>query len=90
MKLLLLLMGIWNLITFSLMGIDKRKAKKEERRIRERTLLLCSFLMGGLGISIGMEFFHHKTKKMKFLILVPLSLVVNGVVVYVLIHMGIV
>jgi len=72
--------GIWNIITFALYGIDKRKAQKGNRRISENTLILCAFLMGGLGAFVGMAFFRHKTKHLKFRILVPLSLVLNIVV----------
>ncbi|MCI8609980.1 MAG: DUF1294 domain-containing protein [Firmicutes bacterium] len=90
MKLLILLMVIWNLITFFMMGLDKWKAKKEKQRIPERTLIECSFIMGAIGIGAGMLAFHHKTRKLKFQILVPLSLVVNGLVIYGLVALEIV
>ena len=77
MKLLVVIMAIWNLITFGMMGIDKAKAKACTRRISEKTLLLSSFLMGAAGITLGALIFHHKTRKLKFQILLPLSLVVN-------------
>ena len=72
---------IWNLITFLQMGIDKRKAGKEKQRISEKTILLSAFLMGAVGSGAGMLVFHHKTKKWKFRILVPLALAVNLAVI---------
>ncbi|MGN0719211.1 MAG: DUF1294 domain-containing protein [Anaerovoracaceae bacterium] len=72
---------IWNLITFLQMGIDKRKAVKEKQRISEKTILLSAFLMGAVGSGAGMLVFHHKTKKWKFRILVPLALAVNLAVI---------
>ena len=72
---------IWNLITFLHMGIDKRKAVKEKQRISEKTILLSAFLMGAVGSGAGMLVFHHKTKKWKFRILVPLALAVNLAVI---------
>lgn len=65
---------IWNLFTFLQMGMDKRKAVKERQRISEKTLLLSAFCMGAVGSGAGMLVFHHKTKKWKFRILVPLAL----------------
>ena len=72
---------IWNLFTFLQMGMDKRKAVKEKQRISEKTLLLSAFFMGAVGSGAGMLVFHHKTKKWKFRILVPLALAVNLAVV---------
>ena len=72
---------IWNLFTFLQMGMDKRKAVKEKQRISEKTLLLSAFFMGAMGSGAGMLVFHHKTKKWKFRILVPLALAVNLAVI---------
>ena len=65
------------------MGIDKRKAIKDARRISEKTLLLSAFLMGAAGSILGSMVFHHKTQKAKFRILLPVALVVNIAVVVV-------
>ena len=90
MKLLILLMAIWNLITFAMMGIDKARAKADKRRISEKTLLMSSFIMGAAGITAGALVFHHKTRKVKFQILIPLSILVNIAIIYALIHYNIV
>ncbi len=90
MKLLILLMVIWNLITFIMMAIDKYRAKNDKQRISEKTLLLSSFIMGSIGITAGALVCHHKTKKLKFQILVPLSIVVNTAVIYALVYFNIV
>ncbi len=74
--------AIWNIFCFILMGIDKRKAIKNKKRISEFSILSKSFLMGALGTLLGMLAFRHKTRKIKFKILVPLSLVLNIVIVY--------
>ena len=71
-----LIIGI-NLLSFILMGIDKLKAIKNTYRISENTLLLISILGGGIGTLSGMILFHHKTKKLKFQILVPISILIN-------------
>lgn len=76
-KYLLIAWALWNLITFALMGIDKVKAKYNMWRIPESTLLTSAFLMGAAGSFIGSKLFHHKTRKKKFSIGLPLALLAN-------------
>ena len=68
---------IWNAMVFLLYGIDKRKAVRGAWRISEASLISVSFLMGSLGALFGMIVFNHKTKKMKFRLLIPFSFLVN-------------
>ncbi|MBL7574314.1 Uncharacterized membrane protein YsdA, DUF1294 family [Peptoniphilus asaccharolyticus DSM 20463] len=75
-------LAIINLITFLLYFIDKRKAISGSQRISEQTLLLFSFLFGSLGALLGMYICHHKTKKFKFKILVPLFFIIHCVALY--------
>ena len=55
-----------NLWAFALMGIDKRRARKNLWRIKERTLFLPVLLGGGVGGILGMKVFHHKTRHWYF------------------------
>lgn len=66
-----------NLVTFVLYGIDKRRAKKGLRRIRERSLLLLAALGGAVGALAAMRCFRHKTLHRKFTIGVPLLLALH-------------
>ena len=59
------LLGI-NLVAFCAMGMDKRRARKKKWRIKERTLFLFVLLGGGLGGTLGMHKFRHKTKHWYF------------------------
>ena len=77
MKTILLLLVAVNLVSFSLYGLDKLKAKKGLWRIKESTLLLVALLGGSLGALLGMEIFRHKTKHWQFKILVPVFLVLH-------------
>ena len=70
MKTILLLVAV-NLVSFTLYGLDKLKAKKGLWRIRESTLLLIAALGGSVGALLGMEVFRHKTKHWQFKVLVP-------------------
>lgn len=71
-----------NLLAFVLFGIDKQKACHNLWRIPEKTLLLSTLIGGSAGAILGMQFFHHKTRKPKFVIGVPVILVVEIVVVW--------
>ena len=66
-----------NIISFILMGYDKYSAIKKQSRISETALLTISLLGGSIGTLFGMIIFHHKTKKLKFIILVPLFLIIT-------------
>ena len=74
---LLIVLLIWNLIVFILYGVDKAKAKRGRRRVPEKTLLWCAFLLGGVGGMAGMLVFRHKTRHTKFRILLPLALILT-------------
>ena len=80
MKTINLVIIFINILVFILMGIDKKLAISKKQRISEFTLLSLSFLGGSIGTLIGMYLFHHKTKKFKFLILVPISLILNIII----------
>jgi len=77
---------VWNIITFVLYAIDKRRAAKKQWRISEFSLILYAFLMGGLGSLLGMFILRHKTKHLKFRVLLPIALVLNLVVIYLVLH----
>ena len=66
-----------NVVTFALYGIDKRRAKKNRWRIRERTLLGFTWLMGGVGAVLGMRVFRHKTQHLAFMVSAPVAAVLQ-------------
>ena len=66
-----------NFIGFALMGIDKHKAKKRAFRIPEATLFIIAVIGWSLGSLIGMYTFRHKTRHRKFVIGMPLILVLQ-------------
>ena len=76
-KTLIVYLVIINIVTFLLFGIDKRRAIKNKWRISEAALLISSLIGGVIGGLLGMSVFHHKTKKMKFKILMPLILMLH-------------
>ena len=63
---LLLWLGLASLLLFGMMGADKKKAKRGQWRIPEKTLFLVAICGGAVGGTLGMYQFHHKTKHRSF------------------------
>ena len=55
-----------NIIAFVTMGVDKKRARKHEYRISEKTLWTLAIIGGGTGAFLGMIQFRHKTKHPTF------------------------
>lgn len=66
-----------NLVSFALMGIDKRKAIKYVWRVPETALFLSAILGGSIGAWLGMYTFRHKTKHLRFVVGIPLIFVLQ-------------
>ena len=77
MKLFLYYILIINLYGIFVMYSDKNKSKKGKWRTPENTLFTIAIAFGALGIFIGMRLFRHKTKHNKFVIGIPLILIVQ-------------
>ncbi|WP_461812704.1 DUF1294 domain-containing protein [Faecalimonas sp.] len=77
MKNIIIYLCVVNIIAFILYGADKEKAKRHKWRIPEATLLSVAFVGGSIGAFLGMQIFHHKTKKAKFHIGIPMILVMQ-------------
>ena len=74
-----------NALTCLLYGIDKNKAKKNQWRISEATLLMMAAIGGGLGACAGMRLWHHKTMHKKFKYGIPIIIILQvALVVYLL------
>lgn len=84
-KAILIYLIIINIMSFILYGLDKRKAVHHRWRIPERTLIGSAVLGGGIGAYIGMWVFHHKTKHPKFVIGVPVIIIIEAVIVVLLV-----
>lgn len=81
MRILMYYLIAVNVITWIIYGLDKWKARNGKQRIPERTLLLFTAAGGSAGAIAGMLMFRHKTRKAKFVVTVPVLLVVHCVLV---------
>lgn len=75
-----------NLFAYILYAIDKYKSKKSKWRIPEKTLITTALLGGSIGALLAMKMFRHKTKHKKFTIGVPLILIAQIAMFYMLIR----
>lgn len=77
LKVVLVWLAVINLIAFTLMGLDKWKARRDAWRIPEKTLFLAALLGGALGGTVGMHLFHHKTRHWYFRFGFPVLLILQ-------------
>lgn len=77
-----LFLMIWNLIVFLVYGLDKGKARKGSYRISEKTLLLMTYVGGGLGAWAGGTHFRHKTQKKYFQQAWAVGVLIDALLIY--------
>jgi uncharacterized membrane protein YsdA (DUF1294 family) len=87
LNLLYIYILIINIIGFVLMGRDKRKAKRQEYRISERTLWTVALIGGSVGSYIGMKVYRHKTKHRLFAMGFPFLVIVHCIL-FILVNQG--
>ena len=76
----LLIVNLWGFIQ---MFIDKRRSEKKHWRLSEFSLFIPAFLGGAPGCLLGMHILHHKTRHLKFVIGMPLILILQVLAVIV-------
>lgn len=69
--------SIISLVAASLTIHDKRAAGKGAWRVKERTLLLVSLLGGSVAMLATMRGIRHKTKHAKFMVGIPVIIVLQ-------------
>ena len=82
-EIVLIVLGVLNLVSFSLMAYDKHCAKAGKWRISEKAMFIAAACFGGLGGVLGMTVCRHKTKHWYFKVFFPLMLVVQIVLLIV-------
>ena len=70
-----------NVVTFTVYGIDKLKAKQGSWRISEATLLILAVIGGSIGALLGMKVWRHKTQHKKFKYGLPLILIIQIILI---------
>jgi uncharacterized membrane protein YsdA (DUF1294 family) len=81
----LIVLAAWNLTVFFLYAMDKYRAKRGSWRVSEKALLLCALFGGGIGGMTGMYLLRHKTRHLKFRVLLPIFFVLT-IILAALVH----
>ena len=66
------------LVTLGAFVLDKRRAQRDQWRIKERTLILLALAFGWPGAMLGMRLARHKTRKRLFTLGVPAIAVLHA------------
>lgn len=86
--LLMIYLVIINLIAFLTFGADKRRARRDKRRVRESTLFLLAAIGGSIGALLGMYVFRHKTRHWYFCVGIPAILILQIALPIPISHIG--
>ncbi|MBQ3012365.1 MAG: DUF1294 domain-containing protein [Clostridia bacterium] len=91
LSILIAYIAVISLISIIVCIYDKKISKKNrvELRTPEKTLLLLSALGGSVAMFITMLLIRHKTKHVKFMLGIPLIMIVQAAAVYLLFYFGI-
>ena len=74
--------GVISIVGFILPAVDKVKAQRGKWRISEKSLFIVSVLGGSVAMYISMRLFHHKTKHKRFMIGIPVIIVLQLAAVF--------
>lgn len=79
-KILLAYIAVMSLVSIVVCIYDKKISKKNkvELRIPEKTLLILSALGGSVAMFITMLIFRHKTKHVKFMLGIPIIMILQA------------
>ncbi len=72
---------IINIVAICITAYDKHAARKDKWRVRESTLMLISALGGSIGMYITMQLVRHKTRHLKFMLGIPVILIIQVILV---------
>jgi len=84
-ELIVYYLGVINVITFLVFGIDKYLAMSKLRRVPEKVFYLLAALGGSIGALVGSEVFKHKRRKISFMLVILFILLVQAAAVYFLV-----
>ncbi len=77
MKTILAYLVIVNIISIIAVVHDKSAARNGEMRVSENSLLVLAAAGGGVGMYMAMRIIHHKTRKNKFMVGIPVIVILE-------------
>ncbi len=91
LTIILAYIAIISLVSIVVCIYDKKISKKNrvELRIPEKTLLILSALGGSIAMYVTMLLVRHKTKHVKFMLGIPLIMIIQAAAVFALFYFNI-
>ncbi|MBJ2123558.1 DUF1294 domain-containing protein [Flavobacterium sp. IB48] len=86
MEVLLLYFLFINVLVFIFARYDKSQARKNNRRVPEKTLFLMALTGGSLGLLTAMLLFKHKTSKTSFIVKFTVILAIQSALIYAILN----
>ena len=81
---ILIYLAVVSLIAVILTVSDKLRAIRHRYRISEFTLMLFSALGGSIAMLLTMLLIHHKTRHIKFMVGIPVIIILQLVIAFVI------
>ncbi len=90
-RIFLIYLGIISVISIIVCCYDKVISKRNKVSLRtpEKSLLIFSALGGSVAMLLCMLVIRHKTKHVKFMLGIPLIILVQAAIVFALFHFGV-
>ncbi|MEE0914622.1 MAG: DUF1294 domain-containing protein [Ruminococcus sp.] len=79
---LIIYLIIINIISVVVTIYDKYCAVKKHWRVKESTLLLLSAIGGSVGMYLTMQIIRHKTRHIKFMLGIPVILILQAIIIF--------
>ena len=79
--LIIIYLIIINIISVIITVLDKYRAIKHQYRISEKALLTLSIIGGSVGMYFTMQLIRHKTRHLKFMLGIPLIIILQIILV---------
>lgn len=77
LKVVLIYLAVISLVSVVITIHDKLSAKRSKRRVPERTLIIFSLIGGSVAMYMTMQLIRHKTRHAKFMIGIPVIIVLQ-------------
>ena len=84
MRFYLVYLLIISVISIIITVIDKQNARLHRRRISERALFTIAILGGSIAMLVTMHTIRHKTKQKRFMLGLPVIIVWQAVLFYII------
>ncbi len=89
LTILLIYLALISIVAIFVTVFDKLRAKHHGWRVRESTLLIISLLGGSAAMYLTMLIISHKTRKAKFMVGIPVIMLVQiaaAIIIWRIIH----